>query len=99
MKTIYKVRGGCVLCLECYYTCPVRAITIIENVSARIDPDKCINCGACVAGCPFGAISVDSKMTGVIDALQDDTREVVALLAPSIEGQFGAATLPQMILP
>ena len=45
---------------------------------------------------PFGAISDVSMMTGVIDALQDDKREVVALLAPSIEGQFGAATLPQI---
>ena len=51
MKTIYKVRGGCVLCLECYYTCPVRAITIIENVSARIDPDKCIGCNRCASVC------------------------------------------------
>ena len=56
MKTIYKVRGGCVLCLECYYTCPVRAITIIENVSARIDPDKCIGCGRCRDNCQPEAI-------------------------------------------
>lgn len=56
MKTIYKVRGGCVLCLECFYSCPVRAIEIIENVSAKIDPKKCIGCGRCHDNCQPEAI-------------------------------------------
>lgn len=56
MKTIYKVRGGCVLCLECFYSCPVRAIEIIANVSAKIDPEKCIGCGRCYDNCQPEAI-------------------------------------------
>ena len=56
MKTIYKVRGGCVLCLECFYSCPVRAIEIIATVSAKIDPEKCIGCGRCYDNCQPEAI-------------------------------------------
>jgi len=52
----YKVAGGCVLCLMCVYECPVGAITIEENVSARIDTDKCIGCGSCQANCQAEAI-------------------------------------------
>lgn len=35
-------------------------------------------------------------MTSVIDALRSDGQEVVAMVAPAIEGQFGKATLPQI---
>ena len=80
----------------CKRSCPVKAIDMDENDIATIDPKKCINCGACVIGCPFGAISDVSMMTGVIDALQDPKKEVVALIAPAIEGQFGSDTLPQI---
>lgn len=52
----YKVAGGCVLCLMCVYECPVGAISIMENVSTRIDPDKCIGCGSCQQNCQAEAI-------------------------------------------
>lgn len=80
----------------CMRSCPVKAINMDDNDIATIDPKKCINCGACVVGCPFGAISDVSMMTGVIDALRDGKKQVVALVAPSIEGQFGKATLAQI---
>lgn len=80
----------------CKKSCPVKAISMDENDIATIDPKKCINCGACVVGCPFGAISDVSMMTSVIDALRSDGQEVVAMVAPAIEGQFGKATLPQI---
>lgn len=80
----------------CKRSCPVKAISMDENDIATIDPSKCVNCGACVVGCPFGAISDVSMMTSVIDALLNDTKRVVALIAPAIEGQFGSATLPQI---
>lgn len=79
----------------CIKSCPVKAINMDKNDIATIDPGKCVNCGACVAGCPFGAISDVSMMVSVIDALREK-KEVVAMIAPSIEGQFGAATLPQI---
>ncbi|MBQ8528121.1 MAG: 4Fe-4S binding protein [Clostridia bacterium] len=40
----------------CVYECPVGAITIEENVSTVIDPDKCIGCGSCYRNCQTGAI-------------------------------------------
>jgi ferredoxin hydrogenase large subunit len=80
----------------CIRSCPVKAINMDENDIATIDLSKCINCGNCVVGCPFGAISDVSMMTNVIDALLDTDKEVVAMIAPSIEGQFGEATLSQI---
>ena len=80
----------------CKKSCPVKAINMDENDIATIDPAKCVNCGACVAGCPFGAISDVSMMTNVIEALKDGKKEVVALIAPAIEGQFGSDTIPQI---
>lgn len=56
MKTVYKVDGGCVLCLMCVYQCPVKAITIIEDVSTEIDPAKCLGCGKCAKICQAEAI-------------------------------------------
>ena len=80
----------------CRRSCPVKAISMDENDIATIDPAKCVNCGACVVGCPFGAISDVSMMVSVIDALRDEKKEVVAMVAPAIEGQFGSDTLPQI---
>ena len=56
MKVKYKVDGGCVICLTCVVGCPVKAIHIEEDVSAVIDPDKCIGCGKCFANCQAEAI-------------------------------------------
>ena len=58
MKKKYKVDGGCVLCLMCVYECPVGAISIIENVSTKIDEEKCLGCGRCYKNCQTGAIVV-----------------------------------------
>ena len=80
----------------CKKSCPVKAISMDDNDIATIDPKKCVNCGACVIGCPFGAISDVSMMVSVIDALNHHQKQVVAMIAPSIEGQFGADTLSQI---
>jgi len=56
MKTKYSVDGGCVLCLMCVYKCPVKAISIIEDVSTEIDSEKCIGCGMCYNNCQAEAI-------------------------------------------
>lgn len=55
-KIRYRVAGGCAVCMTCIYECPVQAITLIPDVSAVIDPEKCIGCGSCFANCQPGAI-------------------------------------------
>ena len=61
-----------------------------------IDETKCISCGACQAGCPFGAIEDISFMTKVIEELNKGEK-LAAIVAPSIQGQMGDATLPQIL--
>ncbi len=72
----------------CKTSCPVDAITMDKDDLAIINEEKCINCGACVLGCPFGAISDTSMMTEVIREINSG-KNVYALVAPAIEGQFG----------
>ena len=55
-KYYYKVGGGCVLCLVCYFECPVKAIRILEDDRADIDAEKCIGCGSCYNNCQTSAI-------------------------------------------
>ena len=57
--------------------------------------EKCINCAACQTACPFGAIEDISHMTDVINQLKGD-KKVIAMVAPSIQGQLDSATLPQI---
>lgn len=72
----------------CKKACPVDAITMDENGIVVIDESKCIQCGACIHGCPFGAIGSKSFMVDVINMIRAGKR-VVAMVAPSTEGQFG----------
>ena len=58
-KVRYHVAGGCALCMTCLYQCPVQAISLIEDVSAVIDEEKCIKCGRCYAACQPGEIVKD----------------------------------------
>lgn len=54
----YIVTEGCRGCLahRCQQSCPVNAITFINN-RAFIDFEKCIECGKCHKACPYNAIS------------------------------------------
>ena len=80
----------------CVKSCPVGAISMDDHDLCTIDESKCINCGACQARCPFGAISDKSFMTDVIHDL-NNKEKMVAIVAPSIQGQMGEATLPQIM--
>ena len=55
-KTKYRVVGGCAICMTCLYQCPVKAISLIEDVTAVIDGNKCIGCGRCYNSCQPEAI-------------------------------------------
>lgn len=80
----------------CVRSCPVNAISMDENDLCVIDESKCISCGACQAGCPFGAIEDKSFMTQVIEEIKKGEK-LVAIVAPSIQGQMGDSTLPQIM--
>ncbi len=82
----------------CVRSCPVDAISVDKkNRRAFIDYSKCISCGNCTVACPFSAISDVSMITDVIEAIRDQTQEVYACFAPSIEGQFGGVSVGEMI--
>lgn len=72
----------------CKRSCPVGAISMDDEKKAVIDETKCINCGACTTECPFGAMEDISCIVNVIEDMKND-REVYAVFAPSIAGQFG----------
>ncbi|NLZ47990.1 MAG: 4Fe-4S binding protein [Clostridiales bacterium] len=72
----------------CKKACPTGALDVADDRRAMIKEEKCINCGACMDICPFGAISDRSYITNVVRALEDN-KEVFAVVAPAITGQFG----------
>lgn len=72
----------------CVRSCALGAISIGEDRKAVIDHEKCVSCGACRSACPFGAIDERSNIIRVINAIKTG-KKVIALLAPSIVGQFG----------
>ncbi|MCC8154567.1 MAG: monomeric [FeFe] hydrogenase [Tannerellaceae bacterium] len=75
--------------IPCEEVCPVKAITKDEYGVEQIDETKCIYCGKCINARPFGAIF---EISQVFDVLQSIRRgeEVVAIVVPSILGQFSA---------
>ncbi len=81
--------------VPCEQACPVDAIHKRENGVAEINFDKCISCGQCMEACPFGAIMERSQLIDVLSQLKKGA-PVVAMIAPSIVGQFDG-TLPQLI--
>lgn len=76
----------------CVRSCPVNAIGRDQYKRSVIDYNRCISCGACVNACPFGAITDRSSLVNVIELLRKQV-PATAVFAPSIEGQFGGATV------
>jgi len=73
--------------VPCEEACPVDAIHKNEEGFVEIDREKCIDCGHCSRSCPFGAIAERSSLMQVAGMLKK-REEVVAMIAPAIEGQF-----------
>ena len=91
VKNNYIVTNLCRACVArpCTYACKKGAISKDEHGIEHIDPDKCIYCGKCMVACPFGAIF---EKTFLIDIFRDikEGKKVVAMVAPSLGGQFKA---------
>ncbi len=85
----------------CEDACKVKAIDMNENMAARIDGDKCVACGACVYQCPWGAIMDKSYILNAVHFLRERAQgeggPLVAVVAPSIAGQFAYAKLGQVL--
>ena len=79
------------LAVPCEDACPVGAISKTEDNSTKIDFDKCITCGKCVSACPFGAVHEKSQLVDVMKNIIDSHKTVIAMIAPSIAGQFNAS--------
>jgi len=79
--------------VPCESNCPVDAISRDPDTGkAKIDYDKCIYCGKCTKSCPFGAIMDRSQIIDVAKNLKNG-KNVIALVAPSIVGQFPGTIL------
>ena len=75
------------IAVPCEDSCPIGAIEKDETGHAKIDQDKCISCGRCVKRCPFGAINEKSQLVDIMKNIKDKN-EIIAMIAPSIAGQF-----------
>lgn len=80
----------------CIKSCPTSAMKYDENKIAMINEEKCIQCGACMSACPFGGATDKSNITDVVKNIEAG-KNVYAIVAPAIVGQFGPkATLGQV---
>lgn len=79
----------CVLCYACVRNCPVKAIAVSSKSEPPIEilDHRCVGCGACYEVCPYDAVKYRSHKELAKEILKSkDT--VVALLAPSVAGEF-----------
>ncbi len=75
--------------VPCEEKCPVDAISKnFDTGREEIDYDKCIYCGKCTRTCPFGAVMERSQILDVAKHLVNPEQEIIAMVAPSIVGQF-----------
>ena len=79
---------GCLGFGSCVKACQFGAISIGENGSAVVDPEKCTNCGACMKACPRGIItSVPvSKKVHVLCMNQDKGKAAMNVCSNSCIG-------------
>jgi len=88
MNLIEIVNSKCVKCYACVRVCPVKAVKMdLTDDFPKILHNRCIGCGSCVTVCgPEAVVYHDSKEE--TKALLKSGSEVVAVVGPSISGEF-----------
>jgi iron only hydrogenase large subunit-like protein len=88
MEVIEFLKDSCKLCYACIRACPVKAIVVRVNEEyPAILHNRCIGCGDCIGVCSPGALLfTDGKRQ--TRHLLDSVEDVVAIVAPSISGEF-----------
>ncbi len=77
--------------VPCEAACPVDAIRKDDTGLAKINfEEKCISCAKCLSRCPFGAIHEKSQIIDILSRIKE-SKNVVAMLAPAVIGQFKEA--------
>lgn len=80
------------MCYACVRVCPVKAIEVKTNQNfVKILPKRCIGCGSCLSVCPENAIYIRDSREETKALLQDEGIKV-AIVAPSISGEFDDIT-------
>lgn len=82
----------CKVCFACVRACPVNAIQVKSNLEAPVVViDRCIGCGSCLQVCAPLAITYRDACEETKLLLNSGTK-VVAIVAPSISGEFDDIT-------
>lgn len=95
--SIVRDPAKCIACRRCEYACSeiqtVHALTkenrsfdsvITTAYNRPLGETVCVNCGQCLQACPVGALTVHDDRDEVLEAIGDDTKEVVAQVAPAV---------------
>ncbi len=85
-QLVYTVKDRCRMCFTCVRECPAKAIKI-NNGQAEVVGDRCIGCGNCVKVCNQGA-KVFLETSNVVNELLNNSKRVLAILAPSFPAEF-----------
>ena len=88
MQIIELDRDLCKRCYACVRVCPVKAIAVrVNDDYPLVMHNRCIGCGDCLAVCSPAALTYTSSVENV-QAFLDSGQQVVAIVAPSIAGEF-----------
>jgi pyruvate formate lyase activating enzyme len=75
-KELVFLSNRCVGCGTCVNTCPIEAVSIINN-KAVYDRDICNLCGECVEKCPANAVEFAGRFVSVNDILHEVKKDIL----------------------